>query len=127
MSELKTIFIVEDDPGLVELYKILIGRNVKYAVLGVATNGEEAIEKYKGFNEKPDLILMDHRMPVKDGIETTIELLKLDSNLRILFVSADVTVREKALEIGAVGFLDKPSSMKDFLKEIEKYAENKSQ
>jgi len=127
MSELKTIFIVEDDPDLVELYKIIIESNGKYAVLGAATNGQEAIERYKGFNEKPDLILMDHRMPLKDGIETTIELLKLDSNLRILFVSADVSVREKALEIGAVGFLDKPASMKEFLKEIEKYAENKSQ
>ena len=123
MSEPKTIFIVEDDPDLVELYKIIIERNGKYAVLGAATNGEEAIEKYKVFNEKPDLILMDHRMPLKDGIETTIELLKLDGNLRILFVSADVSVREKALEIGAVGFLDKPSSMKEFLKEIEKYLE----
>ena len=123
MSEPKAIFIVDDDPSLVELYKIIIEDSGKYAVLDAATNGEEAIEKFKGFNEKPDLILMDHRMPVKDGIETTAELLKLDMNLRILFVSADVSVREKALEIGAVGFLDKPASMKEFLKEIEKYLE----
>ena len=123
MSEPKAIFIVDDDPSLVELYKIIIEDRGKYAVLDAATNGEEAIEKFKGFNEKPDLILMDHRMPVKDGIETTAELLKLDMNLKILFVSADVSVREKALEIGAVGFLDKPASIKEFLKEIEKYLE----
>ncbi len=120
MPETKTIFLVDDDPDILVLYRIMIERNNEYTVLDVATNGQEAIEKYKKFNKKPDLIIMDHRMPVKNGIETAIEILELDGNARILFVSADVSVREEALEIGAIDFLEKPSSMNVLLDEIEK-------
>ncbi len=120
MPETKTIFLVDDDSDILVLYRIMIERNNEYTVLDVATNGQEAIEKYKKFNKKPDLIVMDHRMPVKNGVETAIEILELDGNARILFVSADVSVREEALEIGTIGFLEKPSSMNVLLDGIER-------
>lgn len=120
MPKTKTIFLVDDDPGILVLYRILIERNKEYTILDMATNGQEAIEKYRKFNKKPDLIIMDHRMPVKNGIEATREILELDGNARILFVSADVSVREEALEIGAIDFLEKPSSMDVLLDGIEK-------
>lgn len=120
MTETKTIFLVDDDPDILVLYRIMIERNKGYSILDTATNGQEAMEKYKKFNKKPDLIIMDHRMPVKNGIEATKEILELDGNARILFVSADVSVRAKALEIGAIGFLEKPSTMDVLLDGIEK-------
>lgn len=120
MTETKTIFLVDDDPDILVLYRIMIERNKGYCILDTATNGQEAMEKYKKFNKKPDLIIMDHRMPVKNGIEATKEILELDGNARILFVSADVSVRAKALEIGAIGFLEKPSTMDVLLDGIEK-------
>jgi CheY-like chemotaxis protein len=116
----KTIFLVDDDPDILVLYRIMIERKKEYTILDVATNGQEAIEKYKKFNKKPDLIIMDHRMPIKNGIEATMEIRELDGNVRILFVSADVSVREEALEIGAVAFLEKPSTMNILFDEIEK-------
>lgn len=116
----KTIFIVEDDPDLLVLYRIMIERNKKCTILDMATNGQEAIEKYKRFNKKPDLIIMDHRMPVKNGIEASKEILEFDKNAEILFVSADISVREEALKIGAIGFLEKPSTMNELLEGIEK-------
>jgi len=120
MHETKTIFLVDDDPDILVLYRTMIERNNNYTILDMAANGQEAIEKYKKFNKKPDLIIMDHRMPVKSGIEATMEIIESDGNARILFVSADVSVREKALEIGAVAFLEKPSTMDVLLDGIEK-------
>jgi Response regulator containing CheY-like receiver, AAA-type ATPase, and DNA-binding domains len=120
MTGTKTIFLVEDDPDILVLYRIMMERKPGYSILDTATNGQEAIEKYKRFDTKPDLIIMDHRMPVKSGIEATKEILEADGNVRILFVSADVSVREEALEIGAVGFLEKPSSMDILLDGVEK-------
>ena len=48
---------------------------------------------------------MDHRMPSKDGIEVTEEILSINPNTKIIFVSADYSIRDKALEVGAIDFL----------------------
>lgn len=105
----ETIFLVEDDPNILVVFRMMIERNNSYRILDTATDGQNAIGKYKKFTKKPDLVIMDHRMPLKNGIEATMEILELDENARILFVSADVSVKAKALEIGAVGFLQKPA------------------
>jgi CheY-like chemotaxis protein len=47
-------------------------------------------------------------MPGKDGIETTKELLRIDPWVPVIFSSADESVRDKALEAGAVSFWTKP-------------------
>ncbi len=63
---------------------------------------------------------MDHRMPVKEGIEVTIELLRINPKIKIIFVSADYTVRDKALEVGAVEFLEKPIDFTSLFKIIDR-------
>jgi two-component system chemotaxis response regulator CheY len=73
-----------------------------------ARDGDEAIEIFKRMKAKPDAIIMDHRMPGKDGIETTRELLRIDPSIPIIFSSADESVREEALRAGAVSFWAKP-------------------
>ena len=52
---------------------------------------------------------MDHRMPVKNGIEATKEILANSSEIKpkIIFASADKTIKEIALSIGATSFKDK--------------------
>ncbi len=100
------VFIVEDQDFIRELYKDVF-ESAGLTVFS-ASNGDEAINIFKTLSCKPDIIIMDHRMPGKDGIETTQELLKLDPSVPIIFSSADVTVRERALEAGAVSFWAKP-------------------
>ena len=102
-----SIFIVEDDLSLQRLYEMML-TTYGFKVVDKASNGKEAIEKFMSFSTIPDVILMDHRMPVKNGIDTAIELLKINSHIKILFVSADNSVKERALEIGAVSFIEKP-------------------
>ncbi|MFX1237126.1 MAG: response regulator [Promethearchaeota archaeon] len=113
------MFIVEDDVYLRLLYEKAL--NLKgYEVFSSAKNGEEAIEMFKNFSSKPDIIIMDHRMPIKNGLEATREMLQIDQNLKIIFVSADKTVKNEALSIGVVTFTDKPCTIQDLYKDIEK-------
>ena len=92
-----------------------------HEIIAKAFNGEEAIDIFKNFQEKPDIILMDHRMPLKNGIETTKEMLKINPKCKIIFVSADYTVRNKAFEIGVIDFLEKPLDLSTLNTMIEKY------
>ncbi len=117
-SKLLKIFIVEDDDSITNLYKQVFQLN-GYFTMGTASNGEEAVRKYKNFNEKPDLIIMDHRMPYKNGLEAMTDILKMNDTSLILFVSADYSIEKEALSNGASGFLQKPFSIEEIIKNIE--------
>jgi two-component system chemotaxis response regulator CheY len=101
------VLIADDEPMLLELYKdILAGTTFK--VVAIAYNGQECVDIVKALDEPPDVVLMDHRMPLKSGLEATREILAFDSGIGVIFVSADSSVREEALLAGAVAFLQKP-------------------
>ena len=59
-------------------------------------------------------------MPVKNGLDTTIEILAINPDAKIIFISADYTVREKALKAGAIAFLEKPIDFNTLFNIIEK-------
>jgi len=114
------ILIVEDDHSLRLLYeKALILKG--YNVIGSAKDGEEAVQLYKNFKKKPDIIIMDHRMPVKNGIEATKEILanSNENKPRIIFASADKTIKQEALSIGAISFKDKSFTLEKLFKNIK--------
>ncbi|MBY9019380.1 MAG: response regulator, partial [Candidatus Lokiarchaeota archaeon] len=115
------ILIVEDDHSLRLLYEKALSLN-GYNVIGSAKDGEEAVKLYKDFKNKPDIILMDHRMPIKNGIEASKEILanSTENRPKIIFASADKTIKEIALSIGAFSFKDKPFSLEGLFKNIEK-------
>ena len=79
-----------------------------FRVLGIANNGDEAIKMFRSFTEKPDIIILDYRMPIKNGIDALKEILQIDHNSRVIFASADKTIREEVYSYGAIEFLDKP-------------------
>ncbi|MBN1800453.1 MAG: response regulator [Candidatus Lokiarchaeota archaeon] len=113
-----SIFIVEDDISLQNLYRMLF-TSTGHNVLDIANNGMDAVEKFKAFNKKPEIIIMDHRMPIKNGIEATKEILKLHHNVKIIFASADISIREEALSIGATLFIEKPFDIQEVLNKID--------
>ncbi len=92
-----------------------------HEIIAKAYNGEKALDIYKNFQNYPDIILMDHRMPSKNGIEVTQEILTINPNCKVIFVSADYTVRDKALEVGAIDFLEKPIDFKTLFRIIKKH------
>ena len=114
-----SILLVEDEFSLVRLYELVL-TSFGHEVIAVANNGEEAIQKYKNLPFKPDIIIMDHRMPIKNGIEATEEILEINKDALIIFASADKDVREKAEMMGVISFKTKPFSNEKLLRNIEK-------
>lgn len=77
-----------------------------------AVNGKEAVDTYK--EHRPDFCFMDLTMPIMDGYEATIQIKEYDNKAKIMIVSADVQkgAKEKALNNGAIGFVQKPINSK---------------
>ena len=119
------IFIVEDDSSLRMLYEKALELN-GYNILGSAKDGQEAVQMYNAFKDKPDIIIMDHRMPIKNGIEATREILKNTSKVKpkVIFASADNSIRETALDIGVKCFKIKPFPLKRLFDNIKKVIDN---
>jgi two-component system chemotaxis response regulator CheY len=86
-----------------------------FQVLGIANNGDEAIKMFKEFSEKPDIIILDYRMPIKNGLDALKEILQIDHDSRVIFASADKTIKEEVYSYGAKGFLDKPFTHKKLI------------
>ncbi|NHJ31221.1 MAG: response regulator [Asgard group archaeon] len=113
-----TIFIIDDEAILHRLYKDVFA--IKgHQVVADAYDGEEAVQKYSSLDNKPEVIILDHRMPNKDGIEAMKEILHVEPNAKIVFISADANVREEALENGAVSFGLKPVTIRHMLDLVE--------
>ena len=110
MAKIK-VLLAEDHVIVREGTAKLVRAEPDMEVVGEADNGEEAIRLFKDATEKPDIIIMDHRMPIKNGIEATKEIIRLYNHTKIIFASADISVREEALSIGAFSFLEKPFSI----------------
>lgn len=86
-----------------------------------AENGQEAISKYQTYS--PDLVLMDITMPVMDGISATREIKAMDSNARIVMVSAlgQQTMVIEAIKAGAKDFVVKPFEPDKILLTVKKF------
>jgi CheY-like chemotaxis protein len=100
------VFVVDDEEFIRELYKDMF-ESRGHTVFS-ARDGDEAVRLIRNMPSKPDAIIMDHRMPGKDGIQTTREIKDIDPSIPIIFSSADETVREQAIRAGAVSFWTKP-------------------
>jgi CheY-like chemotaxis protein len=110
--------LVDDDKFMHKVFERIMSL-AGHDVVGHAYNGQEAIEIFASLNPQPDFILMDHRMPIKNGVFATRELIANYPWIKILFVSADETVRDEAMEAGAIGFLSKPIRSIQLLRAID--------
>lgn len=112
------VFVVEDDHQVVELYREIL-RIYGYEFVGFALNGKEAVETFEAMNTRPDVIIMDQRLPLMSGIEVTKEIMRMDPDAKVLFVSADINSRQGALSSGASDFIMKPFQIKDFVTRLD--------
>ncbi len=103
----KKVLIVDDAAFMRMLLKDIITK-AGYEVVGEASNGAEAIEKYKEL--KPDIVTMDITMPEMNGIEATKGILKIDPNANVIMCSAmgQQMMVVEAIQAGAKDFIVKP-------------------
>ena len=114
-----SVLIVDDELFIVELYRDILQLR-GYKVMGTAFDGEEALRRYNDSLDKPDVVIMDHRMPVMNGVEATREIMRVNPKQKVIFVSADVLVEKEARDAGATEFLSKPFRMDDLIERMQK-------
>ncbi|MBG0830296.1 response regulator transcription factor [Planomonospora sp. ID67723] len=98
--------LVADDQGLIrESIASLLGIQPGITVLGTASDGRDAVEK--AVELAPDVVLMDVRMPVMDGIQATVELRRRAPACRVVMLTTfdDQEYVVQALHAGASGYL----------------------
>lgn len=106
---MNTVMIVDDEPLIREGLQTLIDwQAYGYTVVCSAKNGSEALEYYH--KKRPDLIIIDIRMPVKSGLEVIkhIRLNDVDTQFIILTGHADFQYAKQALSSKVAGYLLKP-------------------
>jgi len=104
------ILVVDDSVFMRKIISDLIAENPQFKVIGTAKNGKEAVEQVKLL--KPDAVTMDIEMPVMNGLEALQQIMTEQPTPVIMLSSltqegAAETIR--ALELGAVDFIGKPS------------------
>ncbi len=118
---MKKILAVEDNEKDMYLIGFILRKNGHEVI--EARTGEEGVELAK--KEKPDLILMDVQLPGIDGLEATkrIRESEADAETPIVALTSYIMTgdREKALNAGCTGYLEKPINPETFMASVEKY------
>ena len=126
MTKKAKILLIDDDADFVEATKIVL-ESKPYEVI-VAYEGNDGLRKAS--EEKPDLIILDIIMPVKDGF-TAAEEFKRDPELSKIPIVMLTSFAEKGSEtsiptsrgltLEAEDYIDKPVSPEELLRRVEKY------
>lgn len=115
----KKILLIDDDIHFREMFTELLKRN-NFEVIEIS-DGRYAINKYE--EHKPDLIITDIIMPEKEGIETILDLKRLDNKIKIIAISGGGRVNpvdnlRSAQLLGADATFEKPFENKAIMDKI---------
>lgn len=101
--------LIVDDSKLARLTLMKTVRNIEPGVEFLeAENGLIALEVFK--KEMPRVVFLDLTMPVMNGYEALVEIMKIDSDAQVIIVSADIQpeAKKRVLESGAKNMYPKP-------------------
>jgi len=116
---MKTILVVEDDPSLLDLLRTLLEIN-GYEVL-TATDGIEAVELFREHASRISLVISDLGLPRLGGWEAFQQMKALKPSVKALLASGyfEASLREDALRMGAIDFVQKPYRPPEIIKRID--------
>ncbi len=112
--------IIADDQTLIrEGLASLLSIKKEVKILATAKNGEEAVKKATELS--PDIILMDIRMPVMDGLTALTKIKNINPNIKIIMLTTfdDDDYIIKSLQAGAQGYLLKDIPIDDLVRALE--------
>ena len=117
MGKGKTVLVVDDDPGSIELLKGILEK-VGFEVVGAA-HGKEGLTKIS--ITKPSLIIIDVLMPEMDGFTFFKELKKNKEteNIPALILTVRKNMEDSFMALGAQGFISKPVDTESLLTKIQ--------
>lgn len=114
-----TIVIVDDEPDLLNLLKLILSEKTTHRVL-TTSDPHQAIEWCKAYNA--DLLISDLRMPELEGIEILKIIKKMDPNLPLIIITAYGTIESavEAMRHKAFDYITKPFRKEQILMTVEK-------
>ncbi|MBT4784828.1 MAG: response regulator, partial [Candidatus Marinimicrobia bacterium] len=117
----RSILVVEDNQTNLEMIKYLLG--IHNHNVSIARNGKEAISQAQLI--EPELILMDIRMPVMNGIDATKKIRQISKFLKLpiiaLTASAGEDSREECLRAGCTDHISKPIQLSELAYMLKRY------
>jgi len=117
-----SVLIVDDHEVVREGLRLSLLRSPQIRVVGEAPDGETAVALAE--RRRPDVVIMDLRMPGMDGIEATEELLKRipDASVIVFTAYSERALLARSLDSGAKGYILKEAPHETLLRAIEKVA-----
>jgi len=118
MKRPNTALIVDDEPHI-RMYLKLILKKIGFKTFIEAKNGQEGIDLYR--LRKPDLVLLDVNMPVKEGMEALGEIMQFDPTA-VVVVTSSVASRqavEQSVELGASYYIRKDTPKEDIANQLD--------
>ena len=115
-----SVLFVDDNETIRQLYRRLLGKHVNN--LYIAKNGYHGLELFQ--EHSPDLVITDMVMPVMDGLEMVKEIKKINSDAKIVVMSAysEKDSFVESIHLGVDGYLMKPVEAKKLLSLIDEFA-----
>ncbi len=116
------VVLVEDNEVFREALELMLGMREEIEVVAAVGDGAAAVAAT--LEHRPDVVLMDYRMPGLDGVEATTQLLAQLPDLRVvaLTASADDDQRRALLAAGAVACLGKDEELDNIVAAIQQAA-----
>jgi DNA-binding NarL/FixJ family response regulator len=117
------VLVVDDHPLMREALVAALEGEPDLLVAGAANNGVQALQSFR--NLRPDVVIMDLMMPVRDGVAATRDILAEDPNARVLVLTSAVGDERlvQALTAGALGYLLKDAEREEILEGVRKVAQ----
>jgi len=119
------ILVVDDQLGVRSLLSLAFG-DLGYLV-DTASNGEEGVKKV--LELRPRLVIMDIKMPVKDGITALYEIKGKSPETMVMMMTAygDADTIEQIKRGGALACVPKPFDIEDLIKNVDKLLQNEGE
>jgi DNA-binding NarL/FixJ family response regulator len=119
MTAVTTIVVADDHPAMLASVSAILERN-GFDVVGRAADGQQAVALIDSL--KPNIALVDVRMPRLSGIEVAIQAASVSPETSIIFYTAfgDRALLSEALDVGARGFVLKEAPLSDLVRAVER-------
>ena len=112
------ILLVEDNEVFRDALELLLGMRADVQIVAAVGDGAAAVSA--AVEHRPDVVLMDYRLPGMDGIQATVQVLEAlpETAVVALTASADDAEREALVEAGAVACLTKDQELEEIVAAI---------
>ena len=119
-QKLGTVLVIDDERGPRESLRMVLKYDYEIFLADRVDGGVELLRE-----RKPDLVIMDIRMPEKSGIEGLQEIREIDPHVSIVMLTGygDLETAQKAIRFGANDYLQKPFDTSEIQEVIKKYVD----